>query len=226
MRMLHRLSQPEHFMPEPAAKAPRAPRKQKVREPSPSSSDSDGDSDTSSESEYEDLDTIKEKFEKDPCEYVSPGALRATKTQKEAIGYLKAKQCPKIKSVRKSKMESPKAPGPETAPVKKVRKAKAAPVAAAPVALDIPVAAPAPAAPAPVKKVRAKKVVAESLPPVSAPAAPAQAPSLAPSGTPAKKAKRPPTAYALAVGRHRKAGKSFAEAAKAAKAECDAAKAK
>ena len=219
MRMLHRLSQGDNFQPEPvaAAKAPRAPRKTKapVREPSPSSSDSDGDSDTSSESEYEDLDTIKEKFEKDPCEYVSPGALRATKTQKEAIGYLKAKQCPKIKSVRKSKMDSPKAPGPETAPAKRVRKAKA-PAA--------PAAAPAPApAPAPVKKVRAKKVVAESLPPVSAPA---QGTPLAPSGTPAKKAKRPPTAYALCVGKHRKAGLSFAEAAKAAKAECDAAKAK
>lgn len=232
MRMLHRLSQPEHFMPEPfqsaAPKAPRAPRKTKAPPPpeSQSSSDSDGDSDTSSESEYEDLDTIKDKFEKDPCEYVSPGALRATKTQKEAIGYLKAKQCPKIKSVRKSKMDSPKAPGPETAPalVKKVRKAKAAaPSVQTPVALDIPVAPAPAAAAAPVKKVRAKKVVAESLPPVSAPA---QGTPLAPSGTPAAGKKRAPTAYALAVGRHRKAGKSFAEAAKAAKAECDAAKAK
>lgn len=227
MRMLHRLSQPEHFMPEPVAAAPRAPRKTKapVREPSPSSSDSDGDSDTSSESEYEDLDTIKDKFEKDPCEYVSPGALRATKTQKEAIGYLKAKQCPKIKSVRKSKMESPKAPGPETAPapVKKVRKAKAAaPKVQTPVALDIPVAAPAAA---PVKKVRAKKAVAESLPPVSAPVA-AQGTPLAPSGTPAAGKKRAPTAYALAVGKYRKQGLSFADAAKKAKSEIDAAKAK
>jgi hypothetical protein len=44
--------------------------------------------------------------------------------------------------------------------------------------------------------------------------------------TPKPRVKRAPNAYALAVGKHRKAGKSFAEAAAAAKAELAKAKAK
>ena len=207
MRMLHRLSQPEHFQPDPPAKAPRA---KKVRHITPPTSDeSDSDSDSESD-DGEELERIKGHFEKEPCEYVSPAALKATKSKKEAIKYLESKNCPKTAAIKKGKMEGPVSP----APVKKVRKAKVAevvpPVPAAP---EVP-------APAP-KKVRAKKVVAEALPAVAAPA-----PPLAASESPAKKAKRAPTAYALAVGRHRKAGKSFAEAAKAAKAEIDAAKAK
>lgn len=210
MRMLHRLRQPQDFQPEapePASeRKPRAPRKQKVREPSPDSEYSDSDSESDG---YEDLQKIKDHFDQEPCEYVSPAALKATKTKKEAIKYLESKNCPKTPAIKKGKMEGPPAPAP-----KKARQAKVAEV--------VPAAPPAPEVPAPApKKVRAKKVVAVALPAVAA-----QAPTLTASETPAKKTKRAPTLYALAVGRHRKAGKSFAEAAKAAKAEIDAAKAK
>ena len=203
MRMLHRLSQGDNFQSQVEAPAPerkpRAPRKQKVREPSPDSEYSDSDSESDG---YEELQQIKDHFDKEPCEYVSPAALKATKTKNEAIKYLEDKQCPKIKSIKKVKLEGPPAPTPAQAPAAKKVRAKKVVADPAPV---VEVAAPAP------KKVKAKKAVAEALPTVAA-----QAPSLAPSETPAKKAKRAPTAYAIAVGKHRKAGKSFAEAAKAA----------
>ena len=213
MRMLHRLRQPQSFEPEQPEVAPtperkpRAPRKQKVREPSPDSEYSDSDSESDG---YVELQQIKDHFEKEPCEYVSPAGLKATKTKKEAIKYLEDKQCPKIKSIKKAKMNGPPAPPMSESPVvkaKKVRKAKVADVV--PAAPEVP----APAAP----KVKAKKVIAEALPAVAAPA---------PAPAPAEKKKRAPSAYALCVGKHRKAGMSFADASKAAKAECDAAKAK
>jgi len=207
MRMLHRLRQPQDFQSPPAPapeRKPRAPRKQKVREPSPDSEYSDSDSESDG---YEELQQIKDHYEKEPCEYVSPAGLNATKTKKEAIKYLEEKKCPKIKSIKKAKMEGPPAPAPATAPAKKARKAKVSEV--------VP---PVPEVVAPVpKKVKAKKAVA--------PTAPVAAdPVVVPEKT--EKKKRAPTAYALCVGKHRKAGLSFAEAAKAAKAECDAAKAK
>lgn len=211
MRMLHRLSQGDNFQPEPApegqraARVQRAPRKQKVREPSPDSEYSDSDSESDG---YEELQQIKDHFEKEPCEFVSPAGLKATKTKKEAIKYLEEKQCPKIKSIKKAKMDGPPAPAPDTAPAKKVRKAKVA---------EVVPPVPEPPAPAP-KKVKAKKAVAAALPPVAAD------PVVVPEKT--EKTKRKPTAYALAVGKHRKAGMSFADASKAAKAEIDAAKAK
>jgi hypothetical protein len=211
MRMLHRLSQGDNFQPEPApegqraARTQRAPRKQKVREPSPDSEYSDSDSESDG---YEELQQIKDHYDKEPCEYVSPAGLKATKTKKEAIQYLESKKCPKIPALKKGKMEGPPAPAPATAPAKKVRKAK--PVEPTP---------PVPAVPAPPpKKVRAKKAVAAALPPVAAD------PVVVPEKT--EKKKRAPTAYAICVGKYRKQGLSFAEASKAAKIECDAAKAK
>jgi len=213
MRMLHRLRQPQDFQPEAPEPAPaperkpRAPRKK--REPSPDSEYSDTDSESDG---YEELQQIKDHYDKEPCEYVSPAGLNATKTKKEAIKYLEEKKCPKIKSIKKAKMESPKAPPMSEAPaVKKARKAKVS---------EVVPPVPEPPAPAP-KKVKAKKAVAAAAtpqPPVAAD------PVVVPEKT--EKKKRAPTAYAQAVGRHRKAGLSFAEAAKAAKAECDAAKAK
>jgi len=210
MRMLHRLSQPQDFQPEAPQPAPerkpRAPRRRQAREPSPDSEYSDTDSESDG---YEELQQIKDHYEKEPCEYVSPAGLNATKTKKEAIKYLEEKKCPKIKSIKKAKMESPKAPPMSEAPaVKKARKAKVS---------EVVPPVPEPPAPAP-KKVKAKKAVAVALPPVAAD------PVVVPEKT--EKKKRAPTAYAQAVGRHRKAGLSFAEAAKAAKAECDAAKSK
>jgi hypothetical protein len=148
----------------------------------------------------------------EPCEYISPAGLAQTKTTKEAVDYLTSKKCPKIDRIKKSakniKMEGP--PGPETAPAKKSRAKKvAAPAAPAPAPVPaLEVVAPAP------KKVKAPKAVAPAAAPPAVPA-PAAA---------AEKKKRAPTAYAAAVGRHRKAGLSFADAAKAAKAECDAKK--
>jgi len=210
MRMIHRLSQGDNFQPEPAPapeRKPRAPRKQKVREPSPDSEYSDSDSESDG---YKELQEIKDHFEKEPCEYVSPAGLKATKTKKEAIQYLEEKQCPKIKSIKKAKMEGPPAPAPETAPAKAKRVRKAKPVEPAPPVPEV-------VAPAP-KKVKAKKAVAAALPPVAAD------PVVVSEKT--EKKKRAPSAYALCVGKHRKAGMTFAEASKAAKAECDAAKAK
>jgi len=208
MRMIHRLSQGDNFQPEPALapeRKPRAPRKKKVREPSPDSEYSDSDSESDG---YKELQDIKDHFEKEPCEYVSPAGLNATKTKKEAIQYLEEKKCPKIKSIKKAKMDGPPAPAPETTPAKKVRKAKVS---------EVVPPIPEPPAPAP-KKVKAKKAVAAALPPVAAD------PVVVPEKT--EKKKRAPSAYALCVGKHRKQGLSFAEASKAAKLECDAAKSK
>lgn len=207
MRMLHRLSQGDNFQPEPAAapeRKPRAPRKK--REPSPDSEYSSSDSESDG---YEELQQIKDHFDEQPCEYVSPAALKATKTKKEAMKYLESKECPKIPALKKGKMEGPPAPAPVPqvqAPAKKARKAKVA---------EVVPPVPEPPAPAP-KKVKRVKAIAEVRPPVAAAPAPAAA----------EKKKRAPTAYALAVGRHRKAGLSFGDAAKAAKKEIDAAKAK
>lgn len=211
MRMLHRLRQPQDFQPEPEAapapeRKPRAPRKK--REPSPDSEYSDSDSESDG---YEELQQIKDHYEKEPCEYISPAGLNATKTKKEAIKYLEEKKCPKIKSIKKAKMESPKAPPMSESPAVKEKKVRAKKVVADPAPVQV-VVPPAP------KKVTAKKAVAAALPPVAAD------PVVVPEKT--EKKKRAPTAYALCVGKHRKAGLSFAEAAKAAKAECDAAKAK
>ena len=212
MRMLHRLSQGDNFQPEPAPegqrapRAQRAPRKKKVREPSPDSEYSDSDSESDG---YQDLQDIKDHYDKEPCEYISPAGLNATKTKKQAIQYLEEKKCPKIKSIKKAKMEGPPAPAPATAPaMKKARKAKVSEV--------VP---PVPEVAAPTdKKVKAKKAVAAALPPVAAD------PVVVPEK--AEKKKRAPSAYALCVGKYRKQGLSFAEAAKAAKIECDSAKAK
>ena len=209
--------------PAPEAPPPRAPR-QKKPEPEhiePESSDSD----SGSESEYEEVNKIKSYFEQEPCESISPAALAQTKTTKEALTYLKSKNCPKIANIKKSaksiKMESgPPAPGPAapaaTAPAKKrVAKPKAAAPAPAPALEVTPAPAPVPVeAPKKVKKVKAA-------------VAPTPAPTVTPAPAPAaaEKKKRAPSAYASLVGKLVKEKKmSFGEAAKAAKAELDAKK--
>lgn len=208
--------------PAPEAPAPvRAPR-QKKPEPEHISPESSDTSDSGSESEYEEVNKIKSYFEQQPCESISPAALAQTKTTKEAVTYLKSKNCPKIPNIKKSaksiKMESgPASPAPEVATKKRVAKPKAAP-APAPALEVTPAPAPAPIpveAPKKVKKVKA--VVA----PTPAPTAtPAPAPAAA-----AEKKKRAPSAYAILVGKLVKEKKmSFGEAAKAAKAELDAKK--
>lgn len=220
----------------PATEAPapaRAPRKKKeIVEHIEPESDSDSTSDSGSESDYEEVNKIKSYFEQQPCEAISPAALGQTKTKKEALDYLKSKNCPKIPNIKKSaksiKMESGPAslasPAPEVPTKKRVAKPKAA---AAPVPAP---AAPVPTAPEPVPEL---KVVKKRTPKVKAPeaAAPAAAPSqgtpLASAPTAPEKKKRAPSAYASLVGKLVKEKKmSFAEAAKAAKAELDAKKKK
>lgn len=215
--------------PAPAARAPR--KKKEVVEHIEPESDSDSTSDSGSESDYEEVNKIKSYFEQEPCEAISPAALGQTKTKKEALAYLKSKNCPKIPNIKRSaksiKMESgPASPAPEVATKKRVAKPKAA---AAPVPAATVPAAPEPAT-APVAEV---KVVKKRTPKVKAPeaAAPAAAPSqgtpLASAPTAPEKKKRAPSAYASLVGKLVKEKKmSFAEAAKAAKAELDAKKKK
>ena len=204
---------PAEIIPERKPRAPRKP-KEEVIEPESSDSDSDSESDTSYIS-YEELDVIKKTFRDEPCEYVSPAGLDQTKTKKEAIQYLESKKCPKIPKIKKSakniKMDNgPPAPGPETAPAKKApRKTKAV---AVPAPAPVPVAAPVVAAAEPVKVAKAKKAAA----------APVAAGEAAPV-----KAKRAPSEYAKLVGSLMKGKKmTMAEAAKAAKAQIDAAKKK
>jgi len=213
--MLHRLRQPQEFQsqvdePEAApARKPRAPKKQRPITP-PTSDSEYSDSDSESDG-YIELQQIKDHFEKEPCEYVSPAGLKATKSKKEALKYLEDKQCPKIKSIKKTKMEGPPAPPMSESPTVKVKKVRAKKVVADP--------APVVEVPAPAKqKVKRVKAVAEALPPVAAD------PVVVPEKT--EKKKRAPTAYAKAVGKYRKEGMSFADASKAAKQEIDAAKAK
>jgi hypothetical protein len=161
---------------------------------------------------------IDDHFEQEPCQMISPAGLASKKTRKEKLEYLKEKKCPRIPDLKKKSKPSVSMESVVVAPeqVKKVRVVKKK-VAEAPVVVSQP-AAPAPET-APAKKVRAKKVKAET--PVAAALPPVEATPAAP----AAKAKRPASAYALCVGKHRKAGLSFADAAKAAKAECDAKKA-
>ena len=209
---------------EPAPKAPRAPRQKKAAPPPPASdSISDSGSDSGSESDpygdYKEVHEIKQHFEKEPCEYISPAALGQATTKKEAVEYLQSKKCPKVdhvkKSAAKSTMESgPVSPlPPAAAPAKKVRKPK---VEAA------PAPAPEPVAPAPAPKVKKVKVAAAAPAPAPAPAPPAAAPA-APAA--AAKAKRPASEYAKLVGKYIKEQKlSLGDAAKKAKADLDAKK--
>jgi len=202
---------------EPKPKAVRAPRQKKEAPPpvaSDSMEDSGSDSGSDGYGEYKEVHEIKQHFEKEPCEYISPAALGQATTKKEAVEYLQSKKCPKVdrvkKSAAKSTMESgPVSPLPPAAPVKKVRKPK---VEAA------PAPAPEPVASAPAPKVKKVKAVAAAAAPAPAPAPPAAAPAAA-------KAKRPASEYAKLVGKYIKEQKlSLGDAAKKAKADLDAKK--
>lgn len=184
-----------------AVRKPRAPKAKAAPPPPASDSIEDSGSDSGSEAdpfgEYKEVHEIKQHFEKEPCEYISPASLGQAKTKKEAVEYLKSKNCPKVDHVKKTAAKSTMEPGPESPapPAKKIRKTK---VEAAP-----PASVPAPA-PAPAPKV--KKATA---PAAAAPAAPAP---------PATKPKRKVSEYSKLVGKHMKEV-SIAEAHKRAKAE-------
>lgn len=114
--------------PPPSPRASRASRssrsKHKKRRRSPSSSSSsssssDSDSSSSGYSSYESVDKIKKKMKEKPCEYVSPAGLDEKKTKKEAIKYLKQKECPRVEEFRRdtSAPSTPAPVPPPTAPV-------------------------------------------------------------------------------------------------------------
>jgi hypothetical protein len=225
MRMLRQIQYPDPPaappVPEkkPRAAPVRAPRKPKedVIEHIEPESNSDSGSDSSSYDEFPEVEEIQQRFKAEPCEYISPVGLSKAKTKKEAMKYLEQKACPKIPDLKKKRMSSPAAPTPSTAPAKKERKPKAAPEPVLPPTQSPEVVLANP----PQKKVKKVTEKKADLPA----AAPAQGAPLA-SSEPAAKKKRAASAYALAVGRHRKAGLSFTDAAKAAKAELDAKKKK
>jgi hypothetical protein len=212
--MLRQIQHPEPAAPTPESK-PRAPRKKKeVIEYIEPESNSDSGSDSSSYDDFAEVDEIKKHFNTEPCEFVSPAGLSKTKTKKEAIKYLEEKSCPKIHRLKKKAMSSPAAPTPSTAPAKKEKKVKMVEPASPLSPTQSPTIV---LADPPQKKV--KKVAK-----VEAPAPAGQGTPLAPSAAAPEKKKRAASAYALAVGRHRKTGLSFAEAVKAAKAELDSKK--
>ena len=173
------------------------PKKEKRRARSPSSSSEEteayGSPSESDYSSYDEPEEVKKRYAKEPCEYVSPAGLNSKKTKKEVVNYLEEKKCPKIETHAKKRKHIP--PGSTSAP--------APPSSGPPVPQSNSAAAvppPTPAVPAevkPEKKIGRPKKAAD----------------------PNAKPKKPPTEYNLAVGRHRKAGLSFADAAKAAKAE-------
>ena len=171
------------------------PRKEKRRARSPSSSSEEteayGSPSESDYSSYDEPEEVKKRFAKEPCEYVSPAGLSSRKTKKEVVNYLEEKQCPKIETHAKKRKHV--SPGSTSAPAPSN---PSPPVPQSNSAAAVPPPPPA-VKDEPVKKMgRPKKPV-----------------------DPNAKPKKPPTEYNLAVGRHRKAGLSFADAAKAAKAE-------
>jgi hypothetical protein len=180
---------------------PKKERKKKAPPPESSSEEEGYGSPSSSDySSYDEPEVIKRRYAEDPCENISPAALSSKKTKKEVVNYLEEKQCPKIEKHAKRKHEPP-APKAVSNPAPPAANPPPAPVA------PVPPLAPA-APPAPTGEIAKKKM-----------------------GRPKKavdptKPKKPPTAYNQLVGKLRKEGKTFAEAAKAAKAELDAKKQK
>ena len=174
-----------------------APRKErrKKRAPSPSSSESESPSESESASSssgyssYESVEEIKKKIKAKPCPHVSPAGLGDKKTKKEAIKYLKEKECPRVDEFKKTAVPSP---------------------------ASAPAAAPAPVA------------LLTSAPPADGPTMNVVETSKRGPGRPKKEPvpkKRAPSAYNLAFAKHRKSGKTFAEATALAKADNDKMKA-
>jgi hypothetical protein len=158
----------------------------------PPSSSSESESESCSESDYSSYDepeVVKKKFAKEPCEAISPGMLATKKTKKEVVNYLEEKKCPKIETHAKKRKHVP--PPSSSVPAS----VPTGSIPPPPPTLTMPT--PAPETPVVAKKVgRPKKPV-----------------------DPNARPKKLPTAYNEAVGRHRKAGMSFLDAVRAAKAE-------
>jgi hypothetical protein len=101
----------------PRARSPSPPRKSKPsksskskkhskrhRSPSSSTSESESNSESSSSgySSYESVEKIHKKLKEKPCEYVSPAGLGEKKTKKEAIKYLREKECPRVEDFKRT----------------------------------------------------------------------------------------------------------------------------
>jgi hypothetical protein len=213
LRMLNTLYQANQ--PPPAPPAPvRAARPAKakaprVRPPTPSSSESESDSEYSdsevSQSSYEDTDVIYKKVvEEAKCPHVSPAGLKDKKSSKDAVAYLKSKNCPEVPKLKKAKTAAPKIEEPVKIEIPKVEME------------------------APKTKRVVKKKATHTMPDGSvmagashsAPAPAAPAPAAAPAtASKAGKAKRAPTEYNKFVSAQMKAGKTMKEAAAAYKAQ-------
>jgi hypothetical protein len=170
-------------------------KKERRRARSPSTSSSEGEAygspSESDYSSYDEAEVIKQRFAKEPCEYISPTGLKDKKSKKEVVNYLEEKSCPKIDTHAKKRKH---VPPPTTA-------------AAAPSSLPPPPDNATPAAPVPppasvVKdNIAAPKVRGRPRKPVDLNAKP----------------KRPPSAYNLEVAKYRKEGLTMAEASRKAK---------
>jgi len=211
LRMLNALyaaNQPPPAPPAPV-RAPRVKAPRVQRPPTPSSSESESDSEYSdsevSSSEYEDTDVIYKKVvEEAKCPHVSPAGLKDKKTSKEAVTYLKSKNCPEVPKLKKAKAAAPKIEEPIKIEIPNIEME------------------------APKKKRVVKKKETHTMPdgtvmagashPAPA-AAPAAAPAPAPAAAPAKKAKRAPSEYNKFISKHMKEGKSMKEAAALYKAQ-------
>lgn len=200
MRMLQSLYAAHQPAPEPPAPV-KASRPRKARPPTPSvtSEESESDSYSSASSDYEDTDVIYHHVtEKAKCPRVSPAGLKShSGSRKEAVTYLKKKECPEVPNLKKGKKAEAPAPEPK-------------------VVLAEPEKAVVPKTRRVSRKVKKSEPAAPAK--VEAPAAPvgAAAPAAPAAG---EKKKRAPSAYNTFVAEQRKAGKSMAEAAAAWKAK-------
>lgn len=201
LAMLHQANQPAPEPPAPirktvsrpkSAPAPRSRRPPTPQTESESESEFSDSGSSASSGSYEDVDTIYHHVvEEKKCPNISPAGLKSkSSSSKDAVAYLKSKNCPEVPSLKKPKTAPPPAPAP------------ASPKA--------PTKAEAP------KPKKSKSVKIAEAAPVEA--APAPAPS-APAAVSTEKKKRAPSAYNTFVAEQRKAGKTMKEAAEAWKAK-------
>ena len=175
------------------------PRRERKRARSPSSSSEEnkayGSPSESDYSSYDEPEAIKQRYAKEPCEFVSPSGLRDKKSKKEVVNYLEEKNCPKIETHAKKRKHVPPAAAPAVA---------TAPPPPPPPSDNAPPPSSVPPPPPTVKAVEApKKKMGRPRKPVD----------------PNAKPKRAPTAYNLAVAKYRKEGLSMKDAAGKARDE-------
>jgi len=185
-----------------AKRSPPPPKDRRRRARSPSSSSEEdkayGSPSESDYSSYDEPEAIKQRYAKDPCEFVSPAGLRDKKSKKEVVNYLEEKKCPKIEiNAKKRKHVAPDASATTSAPAPSV----STPAPPPPPDHPNPPAPVPPPAPVVKDSIAAPKKLGRPKKPVD----------------PNAKPKRAPTAYNLAVSKYRKEGLSMSDASKKAK---------